>query len=268
MGHFDRAKWCTDGGHSDIFVSDIEPLFVIPPAPSTMKTDLTFPFLRLFGVFLVTSVLFTGCKKEEEKVVIPGIPGLQLPVNEANGVSHLPTFQWNAVDGAVSYQLQTSTSGSDFSNLKDYGTTSGTSFRNSNEYYENGVYYWRVRAHNSAGDGGWSEVRSFAVDNNSPDAQGPVFGKLLFYHPTMPSGVTYQITISGLSQQMLSCAGAYPSDCEAPASCEFARFTNVYSSSFYTTITYASGPQQGQTRYTGYISGNLGICTRVNVASL
>jgi len=233
-----------------------------------MNTNRPFPFLRLVGVLLAVPFLLSGCKKEEEKVVIPGIPGLQLPVNGAAGVSHLPTFQWNAVQGAVSYQIQTSNSGSDFSSPKDYGTTSGTTFRNTNEYYDNGLYYWRVRAHNSAGDGGWSEVRLFAVDNNSPDAQGPVFGKLMFYHPTMPSGVTYQITISGLSQQTLGCAGAYPVDCEVPFSCEFARFTGVYNNSYYTTITYASGPQQGQTRYTGTVSGSLGSCTRINVQSL
>lgn len=200
--------------------------------------------------------------------MIPSPPALQLPVNEAMGVSHLPTFQWNAVEGATSYEVQSSTSGSDFSTPKDNGYTVGNSFRNTNVYYDNDVYYWRVRAINSAGTGGWSEIRSFVVDGNSPDVQGPVFGKLMFYHPSMPSDVSYQITMSGLGQQTLGCAGPYPADCEAPSTCGFARFTGVYSSSFYTTITYASGPQQGQTRYNGYISGTLGICTRINVASL
>lgn len=210
----------------------------------------------------------SGCKKDDEK--IPVAPGLVLPVNEASSVSHFPTFSWNAVAGADTYELQTSTSGSSFSgsDLMDQTGTSSTSFKNTTLYYGNDLYYWRVRAKNGEGDGPWSEVRVFGVDNNSPDQPGPVFGTIILYDPTLPSGVTYTISISLNGPQTLGCAGPWPTDCNAATTCAFVRFTGIYSTTYSVTVTYASGPNTGQVAFSGGIFGSLATCQRVNVNDL
>ncbi len=218
-------------------------------------------------LFAAMIVGISGCKKKEE---IPAAPSLQLPVNEATSVSHFPTFSWNTVEDADSYELQTSTSGSSFSgtDLKDQVLTSSTSYKNTSLDYGMDIYFWRVRAKNGEGDGPWSEVRTFSVDSNSPDAPGPVFGTIILYDPDLPSGVTYSITMSLNGPQTLGCAGPWPTDCNAPASCAFVRYTGIYSTTYYVTGTYASGPNSGQTAFSGSISGSLGFCQRVDVDDL
>ncbi|MEO8590024.1 MAG: hypothetical protein ABI432_11675 [Flavobacteriales bacterium] len=222
------------------------------------------PFLLTpaLGILLFAS----SCKKDEK----PEVPVLQLPVNGATSVSHFPTFQWNSSKHADEYEIQVSTSGSDFSGgyLKDGATTGSTSYKNTSLYYGNNVYYWRVRAINGDAESGWSEVRLFVVDSNSPDEPGPVFGTIMFYDPTLASGLTYEISISLHGPQQLDCAGGWPSDCNAPASCGFTRFTGIYSTTYYVTVEYATGPNTGQTAFSGSVYGSLGSCQRINVHDL
>jgi hypothetical protein len=217
--------------------------------------------------FVVLATLMPGCKKEKE---IPGVPSLQLPVNEATSVSHFPTYTWNEVKDADNYEVEVSNSASDFgpTQIMDQATTSSISYKNADLYYGNGFYYWRVRASNSKGDGNWSEIRMFRVDSNSPDQPGPDFGQVLVYDPSLPSGVTYSVSLYGFGSAGISCAGGWPSDCDAPDTCSFARFNGIYDGYYNCTVNYSSGPNSGQTAFTGHVSGSLGQCVRVNVHDL
>ncbi len=203
--------------------------------------------------------------------MIPGVPTLQTPVNGATSVSVFPTFTWNGVSGANSYEVQISSSGGTFagSDLEDQGTVYGsTSYKNNSHQYSSGAYFWRVRAKNSAGSGNWSSVFTFGVDSNSPDQPGPVFGKLLIYEPNLPPGISYAVQMNGWSDRIISCAGAIPLNCDVPDSCTFARYTGIYSQTLNITVKYANGPNQGQIVNQGTVIGSLGMCERIKVSDL
>lgn len=228
---------------------------------------------NLLPVAVVSAVLIlVSCKKEEkDEVVIPGVPTLQTPVNGATSVSVFPTFTWNGVSGATSYEVQVSSSGGTFagSDLEDQGIVYGsTSYKNNSNQYSSGVYFWRVRAINSAGTGNWSASYTFSVDNNSPDQPGPVFGKLLIYEPNLPSGISYAVQMNGWSDKIISCAGSIPANCDVPDSCTFARYTGIYSQYLNITVRYANGPNEGQIVNQGTVSGSLGMCERIKVSDL
>lgn len=99
-------------------------------------------------------------------------PLLSLPLD---GKLDLPTtvnFQWNPVLGDVQYNLQISTDGT-FSNTILIDRISPTVSQNITGLVGNTVYYWRVRAISaSAGNSGWSGVRTFST------IVGPTVGEL------------------------------------------------------------------------------------------
>jgi hypothetical protein len=90
-------------------------------------------------------------------------PELLSPVNNALSVSISPTFEWQQVVAASSYDFQLSGE-DDFSPLihSENGIT-GTSLEYSTlEFGEQ--YFWRVRSRNSSGVTVWSETWTFIVD--------------------------------------------------------------------------------------------------------
>lgn len=96
-------------------------------------------------------------------VTLPAAPTLRSPANNATNVSRTATMSWNAVTGATSYEIQISTD-------VNFGTITfgrsgltGTSVRVSPSLGSRTVYYWRVRAANNAGSGGWSQERRFTT---------------------------------------------------------------------------------------------------------
>ena len=90
-------------------------------------------------------------------------PGSSTPAFES-----MPTFIWNSLAEAVSYQVQMATDAA-FSELIFTKTVTDTSYTRTSQP-GNGRYYWRVRAKNGDGIwGDWSEamVWSFRVNNNT-----------------------------------------------------------------------------------------------------
>lgn len=77
------------------------------------------------------------------------------------------TIDWQQVNNATSYVVEESTS-SDFANFTQY-TNTGAENRSLILYNKtNGTYYYRVKAKNSCGESGWSNVSTRVVKVNAP----------------------------------------------------------------------------------------------------
>lgn len=92
---------------------------------------------------------------------LPEVPQITVPADEGTNIGLRPTFEWADTDLATGYQLQVSKSVdfslivADISNILDLSKQININLE------ENATYYWRVRAKNAAGDGEWSDQRSF-----------------------------------------------------------------------------------------------------------
>lgn len=123
---------------------------------------------------------FTTLPENSEVVILTD------PTDETKDVSLSPLFEWNAADGAESYDLVVSPN-SDFSDpVIDKDAIESTEFQTSDNLDFSKIYHWRVRGVNSGGPGQWSEAFSFttqdqpeAADNRillaNPSADGYTF---------------------------------------------------------------------------------------------
>ncbi|MEM6647003.1 MAG: RHS repeat-associated core domain-containing protein [Bacteroidota bacterium] len=88
-----------------------------------------------------------------------------------------PTLYWNAAANASSYDIEVSTSVSNFSGniIQSWYSYSGTSVTVSLEY--NDGYYWRVRGRDAYGNtGSWSGIRSIQTTSGYTSNQLPAHG--------------------------------------------------------------------------------------------
>ena len=92
----------------------------------------------------------------------PSVPALSSPAANATGQSLAPTLSWAASTGAVSYNLQVSTSSTFATTLVNLNGLTATS-RALSGLSNSTVYYWRVSATNAAGTSAWSAARSFTT---------------------------------------------------------------------------------------------------------
>jgi hypothetical protein len=96
----------------------------------------------------------------------PAPPSLTSPADGEVISDSTPTLDWDAVSGAATYNLEVDDA-SDFSspNISQTGLTQ-TDYTTPS--LDDGLWYWRVRAVDAAGNaGGWSS-RSFRVDTATP----------------------------------------------------------------------------------------------------
>ena len=87
----------------------------------------------------------------------------QLPANGENRVSLQPRFEWLAVESAAAYQLQISTDRDFAVSVLTVADIPQPSFELSQALQPNRTYYWRVRAVNGCGAGGYSPVAQFTT---------------------------------------------------------------------------------------------------------
>jgi subtilisin family serine protease len=92
----------------------------------------------------------------------PIVPVLSSPAANATGQSLTPTLSWTASMGAVTYNLQVSTSSTFATTLLNLTNLTSTS-RALSGLANSTVYYWRVSATNTVGTSAWSAVRSFTT---------------------------------------------------------------------------------------------------------
>ena len=146
----------------------------------------------------------------------PAVPAARSPWNGAYTGSLYtagalrPTFRWDPVDGATSYELAldrtcTSTASCGFDHAAVASQITATSFRPpANLAVENAApplgsrYYWRMRACSAAGCSGWSDTRylnvgrlrdDFDGDGYSDVAVGTFYGSKTLLYRGSPSGL-------------------------------------------------------------------------------
>ncbi|MBU1939122.1 hypothetical protein KKA04_05335, partial [Patescibacteria group bacterium] len=88
------------------------------------------------------------------------------------------TISWREISDATSYTLQESTDSS-FRQIREYSTTARPQYIAGKE---NGIYYYRVRANNSQGSSGWSNIVDLEVRVNFPPYTPS--------NPNIPDGAT------------------------------------------------------------------------------
>jgi hypothetical protein len=98
----------------------------------------------------------------------PGAPGLLDPSPGASFLRDELLFRWSPVAGAAQYRIEVSKSPS-FATTEENQLTVASSWAPTKRYSD-GLYYWRVRAVDAAGNAGpSSEVRPFSVATPAPE---------------------------------------------------------------------------------------------------
>ncbi|MFH1226379.1 MAG: DUF2341 domain-containing protein [Planctomycetota bacterium] len=131
-------------------------------------------------------------------------PVLAAPSNNPGAaVSTNPTLSWNALTGAISYQLEVSTAGDFSADTQQLITTD--SYYQLNGLANGTVYYWRVRGVDAGGSGGWSTTWLFPTIVGPPNLVSPanfagdIFVPVTFTWAAATGAVSYQLQISTLS---------------------------------------------------------------------
>ena len=103
----------------------------------------------------------------------PEPPDLSTPTNTAVTDDDTPYLDWLSVADAVEYEIE-------LAETANFGATLVFSTTTASDYYaiffslDDGIYYWRVRARDSADNwGNWSEVWSFSIDTEPPVINSP-----------------------------------------------------------------------------------------------
>lgn len=100
--------------------------------------------------------------------VLLAAPVLAAPAKGSSTYNAVPTFSWNALANATSYQIQIDNSSS-FGSPEFSGGTSETSISNYG-FTATGTYYWRVRGVDAEGStGAWSSVWTLVVKSKLPE---------------------------------------------------------------------------------------------------
>ncbi|TWT41035.1 Subtilisin Carlsberg precursor [Phycisphaerae bacterium RAS1] len=175
---------------------------VTPPGSTTMTISNTGAAaagnynITLSGV----SGLVTRNAAVELKVFsgVPDAPTLVAPADGATLVALRPNFQWNAVSGAATYDIQVARDAG-FTNIvvSQTGLTS-TNFTPGADLLPGTEYFWHVRASNPCGDGAYSAANGFTTrvvpaillvddDDNGPNVRQTYIDALI------AAGVDYDI---------------------------------------------------------------------------
>ena len=147
-------------------------------------------------------------------------PVLVIPANYAKLDTTTPDFEWQAVAGGVSYQIQIATNATFKTPLQDEMRDPGVLTYHAAPLADGGRYYWRVRAINAEGvAGAWSAKWQFTLNQLiKPVLLAPVSGTKttdtapdLSWNP-VTDAVSYEIQIDtdrkfGTPDQMLTAAG-------------------------------------------------------------
>jgi hypothetical protein len=107
---------------------------------------------------------------------LPAAPSLSTPADGSSTCEARPTFYWDHVSRATSYQIEIDED-ADFSSPEIVRTTIGTFFTPGVDLPP-GTHHWRVRTANVCGMGEWSSTRSITIltTPTQPDLSSPFNG--------------------------------------------------------------------------------------------
>lgn len=164
-------------------------------------------------------------------IALPAQVVLTTPSNNAVNISLAPTFTWEAAARASTYEIEVTSAESykQVTNITET-TTSVTGLIN------NETYSWRVRANNVAGNGAWSDWRTFTTIIQSPDQVTLI----------APANTATNVEITPtLTWNVASRAGTYEVDIAT---------NDVFTTNLqqFTGITETSKPLTGLTNNTTY----------------
>lgn len=111
---------------------------------------------------------FSRCITAANPIRPANAPGLRSPASNFFSNDNQPSFQWNSVANATSYQILVDNN-SNFSSPEIDVSASSLSY-DALAALPDGVYYWRVRGRSSVGDGPWSGFRVVTIDTSPPSA--------------------------------------------------------------------------------------------------
>ena len=136
---------------------EVDVIATVDPAMSTgTEAGVTVPELAvMLAVWLEGSA-------PAEKLTVTSPLSSATPLDADSTTDATPTFEWSAVSGATSYQIQVDGDPGFSSPDIDDTTTAGTTYTPSSALSV-ATYYWRVRASNTCGDGPWSASRSCQI---------------------------------------------------------------------------------------------------------
>ena len=102
---------------------------------------------------------------------IPAAPQLASPANDTMNVGTTQRLRWEAVEGAILYEVQVSAT-EDFSSLLYRDSVTGTTINVGNLAQGAVGHYWRIRASNGGRRGPFSEVRRFTTSGGASVRDG------------------------------------------------------------------------------------------------
>jgi hypothetical protein len=173
-------------GYSDAF--SVNP--VIPPGTSVLT--LTNTGAATAGAYAL-DIIGTAPTSTHTTTVglnlldaVPGVSTLVAPPDGAPLVPLAPTFEWTAVAGASSYDLEVATDPG-FTTIVYTASVAGTSHTATSDLVAGTLHYWRVTAVNACGGGSPSAVWSFTTEI-PPGSCGPGTVPNVLYSTDFESG--------------------------------------------------------------------------------
>ena len=147
---------------------------VTPPGSSTLTIGNTAAAAA--GSYNIAVTGTSGALTRQAGVTLnlsiglPAAATLTAPADGSTGQPTTPTFTWNPVSGAASYEVQVATDPGFGAVVAQASGLTGATYTPDAALSGDTVYYWHVRATNPCGIGGYSATAAFRTAANSTGA--------------------------------------------------------------------------------------------------
>jgi subtilisin family serine protease len=139
---------------------------VIPPGTSTLTISNTGAASGSYTL-QVNAAASTGTKSRTAALrLFTSAPGAATPLTPANGAPNQPvkpTLTWQAVGAGGTYTVEVASDPGFANVVETAGGLTATTYTVGGTLNTSAIYYWRVKADNACGTGGYSVVRSFST---------------------------------------------------------------------------------------------------------
>jgi hypothetical protein len=135
----------------------------------------------------------------------PDIPDIVYPADGDKNVPINPVFTWNVSSRAERFYIQVAHDASFTNNIYDNIVVSDTSYQGVVDLQKQSVYWWRVKASNTAGESDWSPSSSFTIIHLPPvtpvlispaDGDTAVSTYAVFTWSPAPGAETYHLQVA------------------------------------------------------------------------